>query len=126
MNRRWLIKINGEDDLYYDSENKEYRLRLFCPNCHKPSTCQCYKSYEDYISDSISELPVMCCSYFCCLNINSDNETENIIKAAQDIGLEIKHLTKYTEKEAEQIVDHLLEEGIWDLSDESTGEQCKN
>lgn len=106
MNKQWLIKINGEDDLYYDSWNKEYMLRLFCPNCHKPSTCQCYESYDDYVFDSISELPVRCCSYLCCLVINSDSETENIIKVVQNIGLEIKPFSRYTEKEAEQIVDH--------------------
>lgn len=130
--KQWLIKINTknskmlpEDDLYYDSENKEYRLRLLCPVCHKPSDCQCYQSYDDYESDRMSEFPVRCCSYLCCLMINSDSETENIIEATNHIGIEVKPFTKYTEEEAKQIIDYLIDEGIWDFSDESSGEQCK-
>ena len=125
MNKRWLIKINGEDNLYYDSENKEYRLRLFCPTYHKPSECQCYQKYEAYEKDCISELPIRCCSYLCCLIINSDSETENIIETAQDIGIDIKPIAKYTEKEAEQIIEYLVDEGIWDFLDKSYGEKCE-
>jgi hypothetical protein len=125
MNKQWFIKINTEDNLYYDSENREYKLRLFCPRCRKPSECQCYQHYEDYERDCITEFPVRCCSYLCCLIINSDSETENIIGAAKDIGIEVKQFTKYTEEEAKQIVDYLIDEGIWDFSDESSGEQCK-
>ena len=127
-----LIKINTknskmlpEENLYYDSENKEYRLRLFCPVCHKPSGCQCYQNYQHYEEDYITEFPVRCCSYICCLIINSDSETENIIEATNDIGIDIKQFTKYTEEEAKQIIDYLIDEGIWDFSDESAGEQCK-
>lgn len=126
MNKQWLIKINGEDNLYYDSENHEYRLRLFCPYCNKPSTCICYNSYEDYGHDYISGFPVDCCSYLCCLIINSESETENIIKAIRNIGIDIKPFTKYTEKEAKQIVTYLVDECIWDFSDEFVGAQCKN
>jgi len=126
MNRQWLIKINtAEDDLYYDSENKEYRLRLYCTVCHKPSECQCYQSYDDYERDCVTEFPVRCCSYLCCLIINSDSETENIIEAVKSIGIGIKQFTKYTEEEAKQIIYYLIDEGIWDFSDESSGEQCK-
>lgn len=132
MNKKWLIKINTKnskmpsgDNLYYDSENKEYRLRLFCSVCHKPSECQCYQSFDDYERDCITEFPIRCCSYLCCLIINSDSETENIIQAANDIGIEIKQFVRYTEEEARKIIDYLIDEGIWDFSDESAGEQCK-
>ncbi len=125
MNKEWLIKINGEDNLYYDSESKYYRLRLFCPYCHKYSTCQCYRHYEDYIEDYITEFPVRCCSYLCCLIINSDSETENIIKVVYDIGISVKNFNNYTEEEAKKIVEHLIEEGIWDFLDESTGFHCR-
>lgn len=125
MNKQWFIKINGEDNLYYDSENKEYRLRLFCPHCHKPSECQCYDKYEDYVDDCIGGFPIRCCSYLCSLIINSDTETENIINATRDIGIDIKPFVEYTEEEAEKIVEHLEYEGIWDFLDESAGEQCR-
>ena len=124
MNKQWLIKINSEDNLYYDSENKDYRLRLFCPLCHKPSgCCQCYRTYEDYERDCVTELPVRCCSNLCCLILNSDGETENIIEATENIGIDIKPSTKYTEKEAKQIIEYLIDEGIWDFSEESTVEK---
>ena len=124
MNKQWLIKINEEDDLYYDSENKEYRLRLFCPHCHQFSGCQCYGRYDDYIYDCISGFPGLCCSYSCCLIVNSDIDTENIVKTAEDLGLCIKKLSEYTEKEAEQIITRLLDECIWEFSEDSTGTLC--
>lgn len=124
--KKWLIKINGEDNLYYDSINKEYRLRLFCPRCHKPSGCQCYQSLRTYEEDSISTgFPVRCCSYLCCLIINSDNELENINKAVQNIRIDIRPIEKYTEEEARQIVYYLVDEGIWNFLDESSGDVCR-
>lgn len=123
MDKQWLIKINGEDNLYYDSYNKEYRLRLLCPHCHKPSGCWCYEDYEDYEID-ISSKPEMYCTYRCTLMINRDSEGKHIIKAAQDLGIGIKQIDEYTEKEAEQILDHLFDECIWDFSEDFAGEQC--
>lgn len=123
-NKQWFIKINKENNLYYDSESKEYRLRLFCPNCHKPSICVCYKSYEDYEYDIVFCSPTACCSYLCCLIMNSDTETENMIRAAQDLGIGTKSLDKYTEQEAKQIIDLLFDECIWDLSEYPVGKQC--
>lgn len=125
MNKQWLIKINGEDNLYYDSEEREYRLRLFCPYCHKPSDCQCYKRYEDYVCDFIEGFPERCCSYLCCLAINSENERENIIMASRKVGISAKQLDKYTEEDAKQIVEYLVDEGIWDFLDESSGIECR-
>ncbi len=124
MNKQWLIKINGEENLYYDSGNKEYRLRLFCPYCHKPSGCWCYEDYEDYESDMLSELPEICCTYKCSLMANRDFEGKHIIKAAQNLGIGAKQIDEYTEKEAEQIVDYLFEECLWDFSEDFAGEQC--
>jgi hypothetical protein len=124
MKKQWLIKINGENNLYYDSDNKIYRLRLFCPYCDKPSDCQCYKDYEDYEYDKSSEFPVRCCSYLCCLLIDRGEEKENIKEAIQNLGMSIKPLVEYTEKEAEKIVDYIIDEFMWDVDDDSAGEQC--
>lgn len=124
MEKRWLIKINGENNLYYDSEKKIYRLRLFCPYCDKPSDCQCYEDYEDYEYDRSSEFPVRCCSYLCCLLANPGAETENIKETARDIGIGVKQLTEYTEEEAEQIIDYIVEKSMWDVDEDSAGEQC--
>lgn len=124
MKKQWLIKINGENNLYYDSEKKIYRLRLLCPYCDKPSDCQCYEDYEDYEYDKSSEFPARCCSYLCCLMISPSTETKNINKAIQDLGINIKPLVEYTEEEAEQIIDYIIEKSMWDVDEDSAGEQC--
>ena len=124
MERKWLIKINGEDNLYYDSEKKVYRLRLFCPRCHKPSDCQCYENYEDYEYDRASGFPEMCCSYVCCLLASPNTEIKKIAKTALSLGIDVKPLEEYTEKEAEQIIDYIVEESMFDLDEDSAGVQC--
>jgi len=112
MEKRWLVKINEENDLYYDSEKKIYRLRLPCAHCGKPSGCQCYENYEDYEYDKLSGLPSRCCSYLCCLLVNPGGDKENIKKAARDLGIDAKPLAEYTEEEAERIVDHIVGESM--------------
>jgi hypothetical protein len=124
MKKQWLIKINGENDLYYDSEKKIYILRLFCTYCGKPSDCQCYENYEDYEYDRSSQFPVRCCSYLCCLRSSHDEETENIKEAVQSLGMSTKSLEEYTEEEAEQIIDYIVDKFMWDIDDDSAGEQC--
>ncbi len=41
-----LIKITGTDNLYYDSETKQYKSRMHCPYCGKPSGCWCYSEFD--------------------------------------------------------------------------------
>ncbi len=124
MTKQWFIKINGEDNLYYDSEKKIYRLRLLCAHCHKPFECQCYEYYEDYEYDKLSGFPSRCCSYLCCLLASPSGEIESIKKAVQALGMDVKLLEEYTEKEAEQIIDHIFGGYMWDVDEDSAGEQC--
>jgi hypothetical protein len=126
MEKRWLIKINEENNLYYDSEKKIYRLRLFCVHCHKPYDCRCYKDYEDYEYDKSSGLPSSCCSYFCCLSTSPSGETDYIKKVVQNLGMNVKPLAEYTEEEAEQIIDYIVEKSIFDLDEDSAGERCSS
>ena len=122
--KKWLTKINGENNLYYDSDKKVYRLRLFCPHCGKPSDCHCYESYEDYEYDRSSGFPLRCCSYSCCLLVDHGTKTKNITCAIQNLGMSIKPLAEYTEKEAEKIVDYIVDEFMLDVDEDSAGEQC--
>ena len=124
-NKKWLIKIKGEDSLYYNSETKDYRLRLFCPHCEKHSTCYCYESYEDYKEDNISELPVRYCSYKCSILVDHNNWREDVLKAIEHIGLCSKPLTEYTENEAEQIIDYIANKSGFEDQEDSYGEQCE-
>lgn len=124
MEKRWLVKIDGENNLYYDSEKKVYRLRLFCIRCNKPYDCQCYEDYEDYEYDKSSGLPSRCCSYTCCLLTTPSDATDYIKNIVQKLGMSIKPLTEYTEDEAEQIIDCIVEESMFDMDEDSTGERC--
>ena len=125
MKKRWLVKINGEDNLYYNSKTKDYRLRLFCPHCKKPSTCYCYQSYEDYEEEKISELPVMYCSSMCCILVGSDDWKNKVLDAANHIGIGNKPLIECTEKEAEKIIDYIVDKHSLEPSEDYYGEQCE-
>lgn len=124
MEMRWLIKINEENNLYYDSEKKIYRLRLFCIHCHEPYDYRCYEDYEDYEYDKSSGLPSSCCSYLCCLSTSPSGEIDYIKKVVQNLGMNVKPLTEYTEEEAEKIIDYIVEKSMFDVDEDSAGEQC--
>lgn len=126
MEKRWFIKINDENNLYYDSEKKIYRLRLFCVHCGKSYDCQCYEEYEDYEYDKSSGIPSRCCSYMCCLLTTPSSEIDYIKKVIEKLGMSVKPLTEYTEDEAEQITDYIVENSMFDVDEDSAGEQCSS
>lgn len=41
-----FIKISGYDNLFYDSEEKVYRYRMYCSVCGKLSGCRCFQELE--------------------------------------------------------------------------------
>lgn len=41
-----MIQISGYDNLYYDSNAKQYKSKMFCPYCGKHSGCWCYPDFE--------------------------------------------------------------------------------
>ena len=44
----------------------------------------------------------------------------------QKLGMSIKPLTEYTEYEAYQIIDYIVEKSMFDVDDDSAGEQCSS
>ncbi len=59
-----LIKITDTDNLYYDSNTKQYKSRMHCPYCGKPSGCYCYKDF-DSVPLFEEEFPNFHCSNRC-------------------------------------------------------------
>lgn len=87
MNKQYLIKITGEDNLWYDSEEKVYRKRLYC-DCGKVAGCRCY---PDLFAAQYNE-DFMTCSYKCALKYS---EWDGFNDACIAIGVRrgIKDLT---------------------------------
>lgn len=80
-----LIKITGEDHLYYDSITKQYKSTMHCPHCRKYTGCWCYPDYES-VSLWDEEYPNACCSDRCfVLGLISDMQD-----IADDLGITIK------------------------------------
>ncbi len=74
------IKITGEDNLFYDSINNEYRYRMHCPYCGKVSGCWCY-------GIDIDEVPmfdedranVYCCDVHFVVDVEECKEIADIL-----------------------------------------------
>ncbi len=104
-----LIKITGEDNLFYDSIKKEYKYRTHCPHCHKPTRCWCYGEDEGYL-DGVpmfdEERPQVYCSdvHFCL--------DEDVGEIASEMGITVKPTME--EWNAHKIVKVYCEEADFD------------
>lgn len=109
-----LIKITGRDNLYYDSNTKQYRSRMHCHYCGKPSGCWCYPDFES-IPMWDEEFPKNYCSD---RHFVLDNDVKDI---ARELGITIK--TTMEEWNASKIVRALMEnfDGDYDVP---SGEGC--
>lgn len=122
MTREGLIKLTGEDNLFYDSIEKVYRYRMHCPKCTKISGCQCFEDLEEAEHVSMYELD-HCCTYKCTV-------MEIVEHGAYDIDeimllLEIKKdIESLTEEDASEIIDKIEQEIDMD-NDYIGGESCK-
>lgn len=122
MTKEGLIKLTGEDNLFYDSIEKVYRYRMHCPACTKLSGCQCFECLED--AERASMLGLDYCDTYKC-------EVMTIVECGiYDIDrimslLEIKNdINSLTEEDAENICDEIIQESDIDY-DYMTGESCQ-
>jgi len=102
MSREGLIKITGEDNIFYDSIKKVYRYRMHCPICRNVSGCRCFEDLEDVLDASMSDLD-FCCTYKCSIigiKKYKDNEIENIMSA---FGI-TDNIEDLTEEDAKSIL----------------------
>jgi hypothetical protein len=123
MTREGLIKLTGEDNLFYDSVEKVYRYRMHCPKCKKISGCQCFEDLEEAEHASIYELDY-CCTYKCTVMEIVEHGAYDIdrIMSSLEIKKDIKNLT---EEDAMSIVDEIGQE--IDIDDDYIGgESCQH
>ena len=82
-----LIRITGEQDLFYDGENRVYKYRMHCPYCGKPSGCRCFETLgkaEDFMDDNIS---FMCSSTCSLINFIDDFGEDDVGDTMKEMGI---------------------------------------
>lgn len=104
MNKLWLIKLTGEDNLFYDSEEKVYRYRMHCPYCGKASGCQCYEDMEEAECDEANEINYSC-SAKCSLMFG---EWEGVDMAMGEAKIRWR-ASELPESDARKLFEHLKE-----------------
>ncbi len=109
VNKQWLIKLTGEDNLFYDSEEKVYRYRNHCPTCGTVSGCQCFKDLETAEEATFEDLDY-CCSSKCVLIYNKEeggvDDIDAIYEAMTTLGIR-KGLTELTYQEVLKVIREL-------------------
>ncbi len=108
--REGLVRIKGEEDLFYDSIEKVYRYRMHCPRCGKISGCRCFHHLEDIDDDEI-----LCCTNVCFVNLSD---------LAKEFASEMKLTVSPTMEEwnAQKIVNAMTDN--IDLEYDGLGESC--
>lgn len=109
-----IIKITDTDNLYYDSNTKQYKSRMHCPYCGKASGCWCYPDF-DSVSMWDEDYPnVYCCNVHFVLD-QEDNIYE-LVEIAMGLGITIKPTME--EWNAAKIVKVIMEDidNMWDVS----------
>lgn len=113
---RGLVKVTGEDDLFYDSIEKVYRYRMHCPRCGRYSGCRCFQTLEAVDDALFHNPPSMHCSCRCYVN-----DTDDAAEYAEEMHITIKPTME--EWNAQKIVKAMIED-IDDYEDLG-GEACE-
>ena len=106
-----IIKIAAEEKLYYDSNTKQYKSKMHCPYCGKPSGCWCYPDFESTPMWD-EDYPNAYCSDRCFV---LDDNCQDI---ASELGITIKPTME--EWSASKIV-KIFTEDVYDNFDVSGG-----
>ncbi len=110
-----LIKITGMDNLYYDSNTKQYKSKMHCPHCGKYSGCWCYPDFESLPMWNEDYPNVYCCDVHFVLDLKED-----VGETAAEMGITIKPTME--EWNAAKIVKVIMEDVDsmdWDVSGSS-------
>lgn len=84
INKINLIKLAGEDNIFYDSEERLYRYRMHCDVCGKVSGCRCFDTLEKAECASESGLDYVC-SYKCVVIGHTD--WDDVFEVMRGMGL---------------------------------------
>jgi len=103
-----IVKITGEEDLYYDSNTKQYKSKMHCPYCGKYSGCWCYPDFES-VPMWEDEYPNVYCSDRCFVL----DEDEICKEIAAEMGITIKPTME--EWNASKIVKVFMEDFVGDM-----------
>jgi hypothetical protein len=97
-----LIRLTGEKDIFYDSIEKVYRLRVYCPHCGVAvESCLCYDTLDALLDDVVSYAPSMTCSYLHALLCHDD--TDEVSEAIQVAGLKLDNEKLFLELSEQQL-----------------------
>ncbi len=113
-----LVKIIGEDNLYYDSITKQYKSAMHCPQCGKYTGRWCYPDFESTPLWE-EEYPNSPCSDRCFVLIEKDN----LYDIASELNITIKPIME--EWNASKIVRVFMEEIDDVVYDELSGSTCE-
>lgn len=111
-----LIKIADTDNLYYDSNTRQYKSKMHCPYCGKPSGCWCYPDFESTPMWEEDYPNVYCCDVHFVLD--SKGEINEIAAA---LGITIKPTME--EWNAAKIVKAVMEYTEFDF--DVSGSSCE-
>jgi hypothetical protein len=82
-----LIRLTDEKDIFYDSIEKVYRYRMYCPNCKQViSTCICYNDLDVLFMDIDEGTANYTCSSKC--TVLSWGMSEEVTEAMRELGFE--------------------------------------
>lgn len=103
-NKQGLIRIQGEENIWYDSDEKVYRYRMHCPNCKVALPCRCYQDLEALLGDIDDGIADFTCSAKCALLIGEWDELDEAMQEAGLTGDLRKCLSKLTNEQLDDVI----------------------
>ena len=101
-----LIRITGEKNLFYDSEDKLYRCRMHCPYCGKDSGCRCFDTLEKAEGFVENGTKIICSSKCFLMTFIDDQGIDDIRDTMWEMGFNDWFLIKSRFKKL--IVKHVI------------------
>ncbi len=124
--QEYLIRITGERNLFYDSEDRLYKYRMHCPYCGKASGCRCFETIEEaegFIDDATSFMCSSTCTLISFVDDFGEDDVRDTIKGMGFIWRLKWYIFKFTEYISEKDAYEVLEAMDLDY-DSMGGESC--
>ena len=82
-----LIRLTGEKNLFYDSEDRLYRYRMYCPYCGKESGCRCFDTLKKAETFAVDSVPIVCSSKCFLKSLIDDQGIDEIGDTMKEIDI---------------------------------------